>query len=170
MSGGWWRSKSRPPLGHAVEERRAGEFCCHWPKHLREDAEPRRCHHCRRPLFCPHANPSDPDLRCCIVAPGVPLYGDAGMRPQGRAWSRNAEGRRRPPQWPRHFGQKAANLSGMGTESLSRGSFLSGEQSVSGLPRKSSTFLGCRRRRHRFSCALPADNPVDNRLIGPSCL
>ena len=47
-------------------------------------------------------------------------YGDAGMRPERRARSRNGEGRREPPQDRIHSGQKALNPRGLGTESPSK--------------------------------------------------
>jgi hypothetical protein len=47
-------------------------------------------------------------------------YGNAGMRPERRARSRNGGGRREPPQDRSHSGQKAINPRGLGTESPSK--------------------------------------------------
>lgn len=47
----------------AAEQRQHDEFWCHCPKQFREDAEPRRSHYCRTPLFCPRVDQSDPAWR-----------------------------------------------------------------------------------------------------------
>ena len=41
-------------------------------------------------------------------------YGNAGMRPERRAWSRNGAGRRMPPLCRKHSGPKAINPRGLG--------------------------------------------------------